>query len=90
MNCIFCFFSEDGSKEERDLIEHHTRLVVEKDQLSRRQDYLNVQLELNETECKISQLRSMLAINGDVDEQQNEEEGLYFTKYTKKSNKTLF
>lgn len=65
---------EDGSKEERDLIEHHTRLVVEKDQLSRRQDYLNVQLELNETECKISQLRSMLAINGDVDEQQNEEE----------------
>lgn len=50
------------------MIEHHQRLVGEKDQLSRRQDYLNVQLELNETEFKIAHLRSRLSNNSTEEE----------------------
>ena len=59
---------EKDSNEESELIEHHQRLVGDKDQLSRRQDFLNVQLDLNETEFKIAHLRSLLAAGESSDE----------------------
>uniref|UniRef100_A0A183C497 HAP1 N-terminal domain-containing protein n=1 Tax=Globodera pallida TaxID=36090 RepID=A0A183C497_GLOPA len=58
-------FSVPGSEAETELINHHLRLIDEKEQLSRRQDILNAQLDLNETELKIAQLRTKIADGGD-------------------------
>uniref|UniRef100_A0A1I8B7S0 BMERB domain-containing protein n=1 Tax=Meloidogyne hapla TaxID=6305 RepID=A0A1I8B7S0_MELHA len=63
---------ERGSEQENEIIEHHQRLVGEKEQLSRRQDYLNFQLELNETDFKILHLRKRLATSN---EENNEIDG---------------
>ncbi|KAF7638642.1 C2 NT-type domain-containing protein [Meloidogyne graminicola] len=67
---------EEGSDQETELIEHHHRLVGEKDQLSRRQDYLNVQLELNETEFKLLHLRNRLTTSVSPNERNLDNEGI--------------
>uniref|UniRef100_A0A914NGK1 Uncharacterized protein n=1 Tax=Meloidogyne incognita TaxID=6306 RepID=A0A914NGK1_MELIC len=63
-----------GSEQENEIIEHHQRLVGEKEQLSRRQDYLNFQLELSEVDFKIINLRKLLATSvGENEENLNNE-----------------
>uniref|UniRef100_A0A914L6A0 C2 NT-type domain-containing protein n=1 Tax=Meloidogyne incognita TaxID=6306 RepID=A0A914L6A0_MELIC len=65
---------ERGSEQENEIIEHHQRLVGEKEQLSRRQDYLNFQLELSEVDFKIINLRKLLATSvGENEENLNNE-----------------
>nr|CAD2162387.1 unnamed protein product [Meloidogyne enterolobii] len=65
---------ERGSEQEIEIIEHHQRLVGEKEQLSRRQDYLNFKLELYEVDFKIVNLRKLLATSaGENEENLNNE-----------------
>ncbi|CAK5068832.1 unnamed protein product [Meloidogyne enterolobii] len=68
---------ERGSEQEIEIIEHHQRLVGEKEQLSRRQDYLNFKLELYEVDFKIVNLRKLLATSAGENEENlnNEEDG---------------
>ncbi|KAL3120024.1 hypothetical protein niasHT_004040 [Heterodera trifolii] len=55
-----------GSAAESELISHHLRLIEEKEELSRRQDFLNTQLDLHETEQRIVQLRMKIVAEDDA------------------------
>ncbi|KAL3083463.1 hypothetical protein niasHS_011265 [Heterodera schachtii] len=55
-----------GSAAELELISHHLRLIEEKEELSRRQDFLNTQLDLHETEQRIVQLRMKIVAEDDA------------------------
>jgi len=68
---------ERGSEQENEIIEHHQRLVGEKEQLSRRQDYLNFQLELSEVDFKIINLRKLLATSVGENEENLNNEGIF-------------
>uniref|UniRef100_A0A915NF26 C2 NT-type domain-containing protein n=1 Tax=Meloidogyne floridensis TaxID=298350 RepID=A0A915NF26_9BILA len=72
---------ERGSEQENEIIEHHQRLVGEKEQLSRRQDYLNFQLELSEVDFKIINLRKLLATSVGENEENLNNEGIFKYKY---------
>ncbi|KAL3118187.1 hypothetical protein niasHT_000115 [Heterodera trifolii] len=58
--------STKPSAAELELISHHLRLIEEKEELSRRQDFLNTQLDLHETEQRIVQFRMKIVAEDDA------------------------